>query len=153
MIAGYTTKAAADSTVRRHVAFSLRRTSPVDSGLRFVRNCRLPHRLWVSEAFQAAALVRLLTYAPGKPRGPAVTSYSNVSTGDQKKARQSIEIQERLRPHLETARYTLGVIQGDRARARHNFGHCSLLDIQDFGELGLSHAAGFDNGLKQFKAS
>src|SRR5258708_6673018 len=39
-----------DSTVRRHVAFSLRRTSPVDSGLRFVRNCRLPHNLWLCSA-------------------------------------------------------------------------------------------------------
>jgi hypothetical protein len=29
---------------------------------------------------------------------------------------------------------------------------CSLLDIQDFGQFGLSYAAGFDNGLKQFKA-
>jgi hypothetical protein len=27
-----------------------------------------------------------------------------------------------------------------------------LLDIQDFGQFGLSYAAGFDNGLKQFKA-
>jgi hypothetical protein len=42
---------------------------------------------------------------------------------------QLIEIQERLRPHLETARQTFGVIQGDRACSRHDFGHRPLLDI------------------------
>src|SRR5271165_1305733 len=40
----------------------------------------------------------------------------------------------------------------DRARPRHDFGHCPLLDIQDFSEVGLSHAAGFGDGLEQFKA-